>query len=177
MKKILMFTSIIYTLSASAQRYTGWGRGLDSNISYNNNSSDSIFLVIAIIVLVIGGVINLIINIKEKIGLKTGKYVKAIRNGYIVPVSPNDVKFLSFQVLEVWKLEDFEKTFGTFKYNEERINICNKKLVSISCVKDSNITTISVNIECDARRVFFCQSDYRIAKVKNGSYYLCHSKG
>ena len=172
-KVVLTFWGMIWVLFASAQRATGYGRGYDWEGS-PSGGTDYFFLYVILIILAIGLPIYIVSKIREKMKLSSGEYIKVVKNGYIVAAPSDDSYLQQFQVIQVWKLDEFENKFGSFKYNEEKINISRKRLVSITCNKGSETIVVGVGFECDAQRIFNDSNDYRVVKVKNGNYILCH---
>ena len=70
MKKLFfVFCNFGYALTSSAQRYTGYGRGMDWGSTSNTDFSDYLFFIIIIFLVIIGGVINLRDKILSKISI------------------------------------------------------------------------------------------------------------
>lgn len=167
-RTILFLCTNICTITLFAQRYTGYGRGSDWGVASGSSNSfySIIILVIAILLAIVAGVVK----IQEIIKLSSGEYIKAVEEGCIRAV-PNNSYTQPFQIIQIWKLKDFEKSFGTFKYNTE--SMFHRKLVSITCIKDAETTIILVRFDCDIDNFFNHSDKYRVAKVKNNSYMLC----
>ena len=169
MKRIVLFLCTnICTITLSAQRYTGYGRGSDWGVASGN--SNSFYFIIILVIAILLAIITGIIKIREIIKLSSGEYIKAVEEGCIRAVPNNSYK-QPFQIVQIWKLKDFEKSFGTFKYNTE--SMFHRKLASITCIKDTGTTTILVRFNCDVDNFFNHSDKYRVAKVKNNSYMLC----
>lgn len=173
MKYILLS---ILTLLLYTQRYTGYGRGYDWDDNLNNGNTDTVFPIIAIlIILVIGGIITLITKFKEKKGLKTGKYIQVINNGYKIVVPSSKVHLQPFEVIQTWKFEEFRKQFDSVEFNKQRLSIYKENIEGICCIKGTEKLTIYVEFECDADYMYRIY-EYYVAKVKNGKYLL-YKKG
>lgn len=171
MKKLFILINIAQTLSLPAQRYTGYGRGSDWGSS-SSGSVDCSLLIIGIVIIIIGGLYTLIIKIRETKGLSSGKYIKIIRNGYMVTVPSKDIQSHPFQVIETWNFDDFKKSYDSIQFKKYRINVSKENLDCIICTKGESTITIFVRFECSTENIGCIISEYKVALIKGGTYLL-----
>ena len=160
---------LLYTAISYPQRYTGYGRGYDFDDAISFKPSYWIFYIIVGFIIIALPIV-LFEKVKSWKGLKSGKYIKIVLNGYEVTTSNKFNKHL--EVVKTWNLNEFELLYGDFSYKTRRVNISHKRLEQIICTKDDVETIVNVAFECDYDDFFQRNESFRVAKTNNGCYLL-----
>ena len=156
---LFYFSPVIY-----AQRYAGYGRGIDWDGSPHGDSSITIYLFIFGLFLVLAFIGAIITAFKSRGNNKPSKSYLIVDNGYIRPLTNEFNKHLI--ILRTWSLQEFEKQFGELSIKTEK-----DKITRLVYTKNYINTYVEVHFECTSD-TFYKAKKLGIVQTAGGGYLL-----
>ena len=166
--------SLCSVIASYSQRYSGHGRGVDFDDRVMNYEPSYWFVYLILGLIILGIPFFIYQKKKERKGIKSGKYIRIVSNGYIQTTDNLYNKHL--EVEKTWKFTDFESLFGKATYETKMVNMSHKNIFRIICTKNSIETIIYVPFDCYYDGFFQNYEKFRVAQVHNGSFVL-YKKG